>query len=308
MKALSKLSKFCKFTSPFNENFLLSLNQSIPKFFTTNKSDTSSSTDSKKTTGPSSTTSSDSKTGGQTSQSGGISEQMKQSYASQDPRGTMEYMKTQYQEGFSHTIENLIIQDHNVIKTVYEKFKAASSKDEAERWRNEFVYEIARHSIAEELILYPLMRSHFPDGENLFQTSIKEHHEVKQNLHKAQSIDPYSDGFRSKVKDVMDLLIKHIQKEEKEILPMIHKYLNEEQRTKAGHQFSRRKLIVPTRPHTAIPEDSPTLNSILGLLTAPIDKFRDLFTHFPDQHEMSEIKKEASSNAQTSDKSQSTKH
>jgi hemerythrin superfamily protein len=275
------------------------INLSLPRFFTTGSNKDSSSSNPTSSSSNQSPSQPDKKQSGQTSQSGGISEQMRQSYV-QDPQGTMDYMKTQYQEGFGPTIENLILQDHNVIRTVYEKFKSATSREEAEKWRNEFVYEIARHSIAEEVVLYPLMRSYFPDGENLFQTSIKEHHKVKEDLYKAEHADPYSDNFRSKVKDVMDDLIKHIQKEEKEILPMVRKYLNEDQRTKAAKAFSFKKLIVPTRPHTMVPEDPVTINNILGLLTSPIDKFRDLFTAFPDQHKMSEIKKEASSNASSS--------
>jgi hypothetical protein len=244
-------------------------------------------------------------TTGKSSQSGGMSQQTNDSYQS-DLMGTMGYMNTQYEEGFGLPIENLIIQDHTVIKTVYDKFKTCTIKEEAEKWRNELVYEIARHSIAEEIILYPLMRKKLPDGENLFQNSIKEHHEVKENLYKAQGIDPYSEDFKKKVSDVMDLLMKHIQKEEKEILPSLAKHVTEEDRIKAGNSFSRRKLIVPTRPHTMVPETPPTLNSILGLLTSPIDKFRDLFTSFPDQEKMSEIKKEAAKKASSSSTSDST--
>jgi len=52
-----------------------------------------------------------------------------------------------------------------------------------------------------------------------------------------------------------------------------------------------------------VPEDPPTLNSLLGLLTAPLDKFRDLFKAFPEQSKMSELKMDASKKAQTSDTS-----
>jgi hemerythrin-like domain-containing protein len=264
------------------------------KNFCTNKNENTPSKD-KETT----------KTSGKSSQSGGMSQQSNDSYQS-DLMGTMGYMNTQYEEGFGLPIENLIVQDHTLIKTVYDKFKTCSSKEEAEKWRNELVYEIARHSIAEEIILYPLMRKKLPDGETLYQNSIKEHHEVKQSLYKAQGIDPFSEDFKKKVNDVMDLLMKHIQKEEKEILPSLTKNVSEEERIKAGNSFSRRKLIVPTRPHTMVPESPPSLNSILGLLTSPIDKFRDLFTSFPDQEKMSEIKKDAANKASSSTTSDKT--
>jgi hemerythrin-like domain-containing protein len=233
---------------------------------------------------------------GQSSQSGGMGQQ---SYI-KDPQGTMDYMKTQGKEGFGQPIENLVIADHILIRSVYEKLNSASSNEEADKWRNELVYEIARHSLAEEIIMYPVMRDKFPDGERWFKESNDEHHQVKQNLYDAQSIDMNSPDFKKKVKDVMDLLIKHISKEEKEVLPMLKKYLSEEERISLGNSFSRRKLIVPTRPHTMVPEDPPTLNSLLGLLTAPIDKFRDLFQAYPEQSKMAEMKKDASSKSQSS--------
>jgi hypothetical protein len=243
-----------------------------------------------------------SSTSGKTSQSGGMSGVGQQSYM-KDPKGTMEYMKTQGEEGFGKPIENLVLADHILIRSVYEKFNSASSKEEAEKWRNELVYEIARHSLAEEIIMYPIMRAKFPDGEKWFQDSNEEHHQVKKNLYDAQSLDINSPDFKNKIKNVMDLLIQHINKEENEVLPMLKKYVNEEERIKAGNSFSRRKLIVPTRPHTMVPESPPTLNSLLGLLTAPIDKFRDLFQSFPEQSKMAEMKKEAASQAKSSQSS-----
>ena len=124
---------------------------------------------------------------GKSAQSGGMAQKMKEEVYESDLMGTMGYMNTQYQEGFGLPIENLILQDHTLIKTVYEKFKSCTSKEEAEKWRNELVYEIARHSIAEEIVLYPLMRKKLPEGESLFQDSIKEHHEVKENLSRAKN-------------------------------------------------------------------------------------------------------------------------
>lgn len=259
------------------------------RFFTTNSSKDLTSKFSTNTSSDNSISKPQRGQTGQTSESGGMSEQIQGSIA-----------KTEFQERSESLIENLIIQDHITIKDVYDKFNSAQSREEAEMWRNEFVYELARHSIAEEITLYPLIRSYFPDGETIFQTSINEHHKVKEDLYMAQHADPYSDNFRSKVKNVMDDLIKHIQKEENEILPMLKKYINQDLRTKAGKAFLLKKSIVPTRPHTMVPEDPVTINNILGLLISPIDKFRDLFTNFPDQHKKSQIIKESSNKTSSS--------
>jgi hemerythrin-like domain-containing protein len=191
------------------------------------------------------------------------------------------------------TIDNLIKMDHEVIRKIYEQFKSAKNKEEANQWRNQLVYEIACHSVAEEIVLYPVMRDQLPNGKELFNISINEHQEVKDHLYKAQSIDVYSENFRSEIKKVIEVLIKHIEKEEIEILPLLDQYISFDKRVELGNMFSRRKLIVPTRPHPSAPVEPTTLESLIGMLTAPIDKFRDFFTSFPDQHKVGEIKKES---------------
>lgn len=221
-----------------------------------------------------------------------------------DPKSNINYKMTNYQESKDQPIDRLIIGDHTLVKTIYDKFKMCSHK-EANEWRNQLIYEIARHSVAEELIIYPIMREKIPDGEKWYQDSIKDHQKVKQLLHEVQSIDPSSTELRSKVDETMKVLFSHIEEEENEILPLIRKHIPEEQLVTAGNQFMRRKFIVPTRPHSSVPEDPPTLEGLLGLLIAPVDKFRELFTSYPDQDKVADMTREAIDFAQNSTKSKS---
>lgn len=209
-----------------------------------------------------------------------------------------------YHEMKDQPIDRLMISDHILVKTIYDKFKMCSHK-EANEWRNQLIYEIVRHSVSEELIIYPIMREKLPDGEKWFQDSIKDHQKVKQLLHEVQSMDPSSTEFRTKVDETMKVLCSHIDEEENEILPLIRKHIPEDKLVSLGNQFMRRKFIVPTRPHSSIPEDSPTIEGLLGLLIAPIDKFRELFTSYPDQDKVTEMTKEAMSVAQGCTKSKS---
>jgi len=223
-----------------------------------------------------------------------------------EPKSNLNYKLTQHEEGKDMPIDKLIITDHNLVKSIYEKFKNCSEKKEAEEWRNQLMYEIARHSIAEELILYPLFRDKIPNGEKFFQDCVKDQHTIKEHLYDAQNMDASSSEYRSKIDETMKILFKHIDEEENEILPALRKNVPEDQLITSGIQFLRRKFIAPTKPHTMIPEDPPTLNGILGLLIAPIDKFKELFTSYPDQDKVSEITKEAKGSAMGSDKSKSS--
>lgn len=54
-------------------------------------------------------------------------------------------------------VSDRIKHDHRELETYYNKIKSAKSDDEKVRWQNQFVWELARHSIAEELVVYPAM-------------------------------------------------------------------------------------------------------------------------------------------------------
>lgn len=255
---------------------------------------------------------------GKSSQSGGYSQQKQdsgfqqqaQQYAEQagntmkeganqayqnlkDAPGLFKFFSTQMTSATNQPIDKLIYADHNFIKSLHKQVEQASSNEERNKWRNMLVYEIARHSIAEELILYPLFRSNLSKGEEYFQNNIAEHHAVKEKLISFQNLDVTDSKFNDRLKDVMDTLYSHIEKEENIILPELSKSMDQNTLISHGNQYARRKFIVPTRPHTIIPEDPPTLNSVLGILTAPIDKFRDIFTAYPEQDKVAELKKEA---------------
>lgn len=60
-------------------------------------------------------------------------------------------------------LELLIMEDHNEIRQLYKHFQNAATKDDATKWYNQLVWEIARHSVAEEVVLYPIFEDKLGD-------------------------------------------------------------------------------------------------------------------------------------------------
>src|SRR5690348_587812 len=52
-------------------------------------------------------------------------------------------------------IIDVIKEDHRELEKYYNNIMNAKDDDEATRWQNQFTWELARHSIAEELVVYP---------------------------------------------------------------------------------------------------------------------------------------------------------
>ena len=192
----------------------------------------------------------------------------------------------------NHTVEDLIIADHKDILTFLDKFNNSSNNDEALKWLRQFIWDLARHSIAEEIIVYPLFDKKIPNGRDIWNKAMDEHRKLKVLLKEIEKTTEVS-SIKSKIKEVEDVLKKHIEYEEKDIFPLFKRHVSEEERISAGNTFLRRKMIVPSRPHPQAPDSSPTLEALVGLFIAPVDKFKDIFyAKFPDQEEVNNIKKD----------------
>lgn len=210
---------------------------------------------------------------------------------------------TQNPKTSSHLpIEDFIVEDHNEIRALINKFFNTSDRTEAMRWYNQFVWNLARHSHAEELILYPFWRKDLANGEDIVKESIEDHQKVKKMLVDIQSINPLDDQFRKRVETMWSSLLKHIEEEEKVYLSQMKHQIPYDNRVSYGKSFENRKFIVPTRPHLSAPENLPTLESAMGLFLAPIDKLRDLFTSYPDQDKVSKVLEEFEKSSQEKSK------
>lgn len=57
-------------------------------------------------------------------------------------------------------ISDAICADHRELKSYYDRIVQAEDPDEQTRWQNMFTWELARHVVGEELVLYPALKKH----------------------------------------------------------------------------------------------------------------------------------------------------
>lgn len=72
-----------------------------------------------------------------------------------------------------------IIHDHRELEQQYNNILSAKNADEKERWQNQFTWELARHSIAEEIVVYPLLEKYVTSGEYMAQKDRDQHNKVR---------------------------------------------------------------------------------------------------------------------------------
>ncbi|OOQ90947.1 hemerythrin-like protein [Penicillium brasilianum] len=177
-------------------------------------------------------------------------------------------------------ISAAIKKDHREIEDYYNKILASSTDKEKTQWQNQFVWELARHSIGEELVVYPQFEKKLPHGQDMADKDRQEHLLVKEQLKAFQNMRPSDPKFEPALKALMKDLSEHIKGEESNDLPQLEDNLSTEESEDLSRSFGRTKIFVPSRSHPSAP-DKPPFETAVGLMTAPIDHLADLFRSWP---------------------------
>jgi hypothetical protein len=91
-------------------------------------------------------------------------------------------------------------------------------------------------------------------------------------------------NYVSKLREIWGLLSEHMEHEEDEHMPALEDKLAsfDGASESMSTSFGRTKAFVPSRSHPSAGEHPP-FETVMGLLTAPIDHLADLFRKFPDK-------------------------
>jgi len=180
-------------------------------------------------------------------------------------------------------ISDAIKKDHRELEQYYsEVINNPGNHDHQVRYGNQFTWELARHSVAEELVVYPAMEKSMGDvGKQKAEKDRREHHKVKEYLKEFQNMNPSDEAYIPRLKELMAELEQHIKEEEEDDLPALEKALETSHSEDLAKSFGRTKVFVPSRSHPSAGEHPP-FETAMGLLTAPIDHIADLFRKFPD--------------------------
>jgi hemerythrin superfamily protein len=73
-------------------------------------------------------------------------------------------------------------EDHREIEDYYNKILSATTEKEKTQWQNQFTWELARHSLGEELVVYPVFEKALPDGRAMADNDRKQHNSVSSHL------------------------------------------------------------------------------------------------------------------------------
>ncbi|KIO31868.1 hypothetical protein M407DRAFT_241621 [Tulasnella calospora MUT 4182] len=195
--------------------------------------------------------------------------------------------RTMSRSAVGSTISEEITQDHRELEEYYGNYRTATSEKEKTQWANQFCWELARHSVGEELVLYPAFEKHLgPEGKQIADTDRAEHLEAKKLLYELEGTHVNDPNFPTILKKLMEELREHMKSEEENDLVKFEAAISREESEAMAKSFQRAKKFAPTHSHPNAPDKGGLFQTAAGLAAAPIDKLRDMFLSFPEQEKM----------------------
>ncbi|KAH8200961.1 hypothetical protein TruAng_004899 [Truncatella angustata] len=181
----------------------------------------------------------------------------------------------------SSKIIEAIKEDHRQLEYYHDRILNGKNDDEKIRYQNAFVWELTRHSIGEELVVYPALEKRLPYGKDMADKDREEHQTVKNLLYEFQKLKPSDSNFQPTLDKLMKNLKQHIEEEEHSDLVELEEALDNTESSELSSKFERTKYLTPTRSHPNAP-NKPPFETVVGLMSAPLDKIGDLLRRWPN--------------------------
>jgi hemerythrin superfamily protein len=138
-------------------------------------------------------------------------------------------------------IQTLIRLDHNKVNTIFTEIGGTRDPQKLQEYFGQLYKDLLTHAQAEEEIVYPRVRSFY--GNDNTQELYDEQAQMRQMLDQIKAIDPATatDEFKSRIKQVMDVVGDHIRQEESTMFAAIDNNCSTEQKEQMASEFKAAK-------------------------------------------------------------------
>jgi len=174
-------------------------------------------------------------------------------------------------------VVDILTADHHEFLGLIDDIKANPNGDVRRDLADTLIAELVRHSVAEEMFVYPAMRKHLPDGEKSVEHDIEEHKELEQAMKQLEDVDVSSPEFDTALRRLETLLADHVQDEENEQFPELRNRIPREELIELAGKVETAKKLAPTRPHPGAPNNE-LFHKLVGPGVGLVDRLRDKLT------------------------------
>ena len=127
----------------------------------------------------------------------------------------------------------LLKKQHRKVEGIFEKLE--KSRSDAQALIASLANDLAAHMAIEQTIFYPAVRAIKPD---LVGESYQEHAIAEIALKRLLSTQPDDPTFKAKVTALKELILHHVEEEEKELFPAVEKQLEDDELEQLGKDMA----------------------------------------------------------------------
>jgi len=141
--------------------------------------------------------------------------------------------------------------------------------------RDDVTIELVRHSVAEEVLVYPMVESKVSSEEA--EHAREEHAEAEETMARMEKLDADDPGFDDELATLMGEIRHHIVEEEGQMFAHMRQVIDPDELRTLGARVEAFKKVAPTRPHPSVPNEAlPRIAA--GPAASLFDRMRDLAT------------------------------
>ena len=171
--------------------------------------------------------------------------------------------------------------DHREVEQMFkelEGLRGASTEADKKRRKElteDVTIELVRHSVAEEVLVYPQVEDKV--GADEVEHARKEHAQAEETLARLEKLDADNPDFDDELATLMGEIRHHIEDEEDEMFAHMRQTISENDLRSLGARVEAFKKVAPTRPHPNVPNEALP-RTAAGPAASLIDRMRDLAT------------------------------
>jgi hemerythrin superfamily protein len=174
-------------------------------------------------------------------------------------------------------VVDVLTTDHHEVLDLLQQIKVSTNAEERRDLADTVISELVRHSVAEEMYVYPAMRKYLADGDEAVEHDVKEHKELEKTMKKLEGVSADDAEFSELLGSLETILRDHIQDEEADQFPGLRAQVPREELVEIATKVEAAKKIAPTRPHPLAPNNQ-VFHKLVGPGVGLVDRLRDKLT------------------------------
>jgi hemerythrin superfamily protein len=177
-------------------------------------------------------------------------------------------------DGGSEDVVDVLTTDHREMTALIAQIRATAEPEARRDLTDALTAELIRHAVAEEMYVYPAMRTHLPDGDAAVEHDTAEHKELERTLKELEGADPADVRFDALIGQLETTLADHVADEESEQFPRLRQAIPRAELVQLAGKVQTAKKLAPTRPHPAAP-NAELFHKLVGPGVGLVDRLRD---------------------------------